>query len=194
MYVRFQASESVNIAVTEKTIPIQHYLRQSQRLVEAISNPQLRQQISEDTYQLKMRSINFMEIYHFQPIVLLKVWSGANGIVYLQSKECRIEGIDYINRRFSLQLKGILLPKQNGEKTYLEGKADLEVGVEIPTALMLTPKPLLEIAGNQLLKSVLVRIKQRLLAQLLQDYYLWADRQATSNPHLGTELSTDFGC
>lgn len=193
MYVRFKASESVKIAVTEKAIPIQHYLRQSQRLVEALSNSQLRQQISENTYELKMRPINFMEVYHFQPIVLLKVWSGANGIVYLQSTGCRIEGIDYINRRFSLQLKGILLPKQNQEKAHLEGQADLEVGVEIPTALMLTPRPLLEIAGNKLLKSVLARIKQRLLAQLLQDYYLWADREEATNSNSIAELSTDFG-
>jgi hypothetical protein len=192
MYVRFKASESVKIAVTEKAIPIQHYLRQSQRLVEAFSNPQFRKQISEDTYELKMRPINFMEIYHFQPIVLLKVWSGANGIVYLQSKECHIEGIEYINKRFSLQLKGILLPKQELGKTYLEGQADLEVGVEVPTALILTPKPILEITGNKLLKGVLVRIKQRLMAQLLQDYYLWADREAStqstiSNPTLLAE-------
>lgn len=174
MYARFQATESVKITVKEAEIPIQHYLRQPQRLVSAIANPQLMQQLSNNLYELKMRPINFMGIYHFQPIVLLKVWAGANGTVYLKSEGCQIQGIDYINRRFSLNLKGILAPLQIKDQTVLEGQADLEVKVDIPAPLMFTPQSILEATGNGLLKSVLVRIKQRLIAQLLQDYSNWA--------------------
>jgi hypothetical protein len=178
MYVSFSASESVNISVKDEEIPIQHYLRQSQRLVRAIANPELMQQLGDDLYELKMRPINFMEIYHFQPIVLLKVWSGSNGSVYLKSEGCQIKGIDYINRRFSLKLKGILYPQEAGGKTTLQGQADLEVGVEVPTALMFTPRALLEMAGNKLLKSVLVRIKQKLTIQLVRDYRTWAAKES----------------
>ena len=174
MYTRFTATESVDILVTETTIPIQHYLRQPQRLVVAIANPKLMKQLSENLYELKMRPINFMGVYHFQPIVILKVWSGSNGAVYLQSEGCQIKGIDYINRRFSLKLKGILCPQQNNEQTALEGQADLEVKVDVPAPLMLTPKSVIEMTGNQLLKSVLGRIKQRLVSQLLDDYSQWA--------------------
>ncbi len=180
MYVSFNASESVKISVEDEEIPIQHYLRQSQRLVKAIANPKLMQQVGNDLYELKMRPINFMEIYHFQPIVLLKVWSGSNGSVYLKSEGCQIKGIDYINKRFSLKLKGILYPQENQGKTTLQGQADLEVGVEIPTALMFTPRPLLEMAGNKLLKSVLVRIKQKLIVQLIKDYRAWAAKEVVS--------------
>jgi Protein of unknown function (DUF1997) len=180
MYVSFSASESVKISVEDEEIPIQHYLRQSQRLVEAIANPQLMQQVGDDLYELKMRPINFMEIYHFQPLVLLKVWSGSNGSVYLKSEGCQIKGIDYINKRFSLKLKGILYPQEDRGKTTLKGQADLEVGVEIPTALMFTPRPLLEMAGNKLLKSVLVRIKQKLIVQLIKDYRAWAAKEVVS--------------
>ena len=174
MSTNFQATESVQIPVKETEIPIQHYLRQPQRLVQAIANPQLMNQLSDNLYELKMRPINFMGIYRFQPIVILKVWAGKNGAVYLKSEDCQIKGIEYINRRFALNLKGYLTPQHNEGKTTLEGQADLEVKVDIPPALMFTPKSFLERTGNGLLKSVLVRIKQRLVTQLLQDYSQWA--------------------
>ncbi|MGL6338792.1 MAG: DUF1997 domain-containing protein [Waterburya sp.] len=193
MYVSFKASESVQIAVANQETPIQHYLRQPQRLVKAIADPQLIKQITDDVYELKMRPINFMEMYHFQPIVLLKVWSGSNGSVYLQSEGCQIKGIDYINRRFALKLKGILYPQVSAGQTTLEGQADLEVKVELPTALMLTPKPLLEVAGNRLLKGVLVRIKQKLVTQLIQDYRTWASQETQSETQTTAKLSPDLG-
>jgi hypothetical protein len=193
MYVSFKASESVQIAIANQETPIQHYLRQPQRLVKTIADPQLIKQITDDVYELKMRPINFMEMYHFQPIVLLKVWSGSNSSVYLQSEGCQIKGIDYINQRFSLKLKGILYPQVSAGQTTLEGQADLEVGVELPTALMLTPKPLLEIASNRLLKSVLVRIKQKLVTQLIQDYRTWASQETQSETKTIAQLSPDLG-
>ena len=189
MYVRFTASELVEILVEEEAIPIQHYLRQPQRLVSAIANPELMKQKSEELYELKMRPINFMELYHFQPIVILKVWAGASGTVYLNSESCEIKGIEYINKRFSLNLKGKLFPSQNQGKTYLKGKADLEVKVELPPALWLTPKPILEAAGNSLLKSVLQRIKQRLVSQLLKDYRHWAQNESETE-QISTSVST----
>jgi hypothetical protein len=150
-------------------------------------------QLSPERYELKMRPLNFMEIYHFQPIVILKVWAGTNGTVYLKSENCQIKGIDYINRRFALQLKGILYPNLNQGKTYLQGQADLVVKVELPPPLMFTPKPLSEVAGNGLLKSVLARIKQRLVTQLLQDYRQWSAVEAKQEQTPSNKLSTDFG-
>ncbi len=193
MNVSFSASELVQISVANEETPIQHYLRQPKRLVKAIADPQLMKQVSDDLYELKMRPINFMEIYHFQPIVLLKVWSGTNGSVYLKSEGCQIKGIDYINRRFSLKLKGILAAQESAGNTTLEGQADLEVKVELPTALMFTPKPFLEKAGNKLLKSVLVRIKQKLTTQLVQDYRVWASQETKPETKSSSKLSPDPG-
>jgi hypothetical protein len=194
MYVSFSASESVQIPVVNRETPIQHYLRQPKRLVNAIADAQLMRQISDDLYELKMRPISFMEIYHFQPVVTLKVWSGSNGSVYLKSESCQIKGIDYINRRFSLKLKGILYPQEILGETTLRGDADLEVGVELPTALIFTPKPFLEKAGNKLLRSVLSRIKQKLVTQLIQDYYTWASQETKSPSKSISKLSSDLGC
>ena len=193
MYVSLSASESVQISVKNRVTPIQHYLRQPQRLVKAIAEPQLIKQIAEDLYELKMRPINFMEIYHFQPIVQLKVWSGSSSSVYLQSVGCQIKGIDYINERFTLKLKGVLYPHEVDGKTTLEGQADLNVKVELPAALMFTPKPFLERAGNKLLKSVLGRIKQKLMTQLVQDYYSWTSQEVAIQPESAANLSPDLG-
>lgn len=191
MSTKFQATESVQIPVEEAEIPIQHYLRQPQRLVRAIANPQLMKRLSDNLYELKMRPINFMGIYRFQPIVVLKVWAGKNGTVYLKSEDCQIQGIEYINRRFKLDLKGFLTSQQNESKTILEGQADLKVKVDIPPALMFTPKSFLEKTGNGLLKSVLVRIKQRLVTQLLQDYSQWAAREVKQTD--GDSAIADMG-
>lgn len=193
MYVSFNASESVQISVDNQATPIQHYLRQPQRLVQAIADPQLIKQISADLYELKMRPINFMEIYHFQPIVQLKVWSGSGSSVYLKSQGCQIKGIDYINNRFTLKLKGVLYPHEQNGQTTLEGQADLEVGVELPAALMFTPQAFLERAGNKLLKGVLARIKQKLMTQLVEDYLVWASQSVQPQAKSAPKLTPDLG-
>ncbi|MGB5592900.1 MAG: DUF1997 domain-containing protein [Crocosphaera sp.] len=176
--IHFTASESLSLPVKDAPIPIHHYLRQPQRLVKAIAEPQLMQPLSDNQFRLKMRPLNFMNIYYFQPTVVLGVWSDSKGTVFLRSEDCEIRGIDYINDRFSLTLKGKLVPQEKEGKTYLQGQANLTVKVDLPPPLLLTPKPLLQVTGNSLLRSVLSRIKQRLLNQLLKDYHYWADSQS----------------
>lgn len=172
MHTRFTASQSVEIAVPEQPIPIQHYLRQPQRLVNALVDSSQIEQISEECFRLKMRPLTFMTL-SIQPTVDLKVWAESNGTVHLQSMGCEIRGVEYINQRFALNLQGHLSPYQSNTETRLKGKADLEVQVELPLPFSLTPMPILEAAGNGLLKSVLLTIKQRLLHQLLADYQSW---------------------
>jgi len=172
MHTRFTASQSVEIAVPKQPIPIQHYLRQPQRLVNALVDHSRVEQLSEECFRVKMRPLAFMTL-SIQPIVDLKVWAESNGTVHLQSIGCEIRGTEYINQRFALNLKGHLSPCQFNNETRLKGKADLEVIVELPLPFSLTPAPILEAAGNGLLRSVLLTIKQRLLHQLLADYQSW---------------------
>ncbi|MEH2070651.1 MAG: DUF1997 domain-containing protein [Nostoc sp.] len=176
MAIRFTASQSVEIAVPQESIPIQHYLRQPQRLVKALVDNTRIQQLSEDVFRLKMRPLNFMSV-SIQPTVDMRVWAESNGIIYLRSLRCEILGFEFINQRFALNLKGYLSPKRLSTGTRLQGRADLEVQVELPPPFSLTPKPILEAAGNGLLKSVLLTIKQRLLHQLLADYHYWVISQ-----------------
>lgn len=186
MRVTFSATEQLQLRQSEPLPSLQHYLRQPQRLVQAIADPKLMEVLPGDRFRLKMRPLNFLDIYHFQPTVVLKVWANATGTVFLESESCEIRGIDYINHRFSLQLKGRLAPYRQDGHTLLQGKADLQVGVDLPQALWLTPKPLLEMAANGLLRGVLARIKQRLQGQLLADYQQWLAQQ---NDNLVTPAS-----
>ncbi|WP_427161015.1 DUF1997 domain-containing protein [Aliinostoc sp. HNIBRCY26] len=176
MATRFTASQSVEIAVEQQTIPIQHYLRQPQRLVHALVDQRRIQQLSEEVFRLKMRPLSFMSL-SIQPTVDMRIWAESNGTIYLRSLGCEILGFEYINQRFSLNLRGYLSPFIQGEDTRLRGQADLEVQVELPPPFSFTPKPILETTGNGLLKSVLLTVKQRLTHQLLVDYRQWVVSQ-----------------
>jgi hypothetical protein len=123
-----------------------------------------------------MRPLEFMML-SIQPTVDMRVWAQSDGKINLESVACEIRGVGYINDRFALNLKGQLSPHQSGGTTYLKGKADLEVKVELPPPFWLTPKPILEATGNGLLKSVLLSVKQRLMHQLLLDYRRWAGNE-----------------
>ncbi|MGH1395762.1 MAG: DUF1997 domain-containing protein [Trichormus sp.] len=187
MATRFTASQSVEIAVAQQTIPIQHYLRQPQRLVNALVDQRRIQQLSEEVFRLKMRPLTFMSL-SIQPTVDMRVWAESNGTIYLRSLGCEILGFEYINQRFSLNLRGYLSPYQLSSETRLRGQADLEVQVELPPPFCFTPKPILETTGNGLLKSVLLTVKQRLTHQLLVDYRQWVVSQ-TQNQSLNNDAA-----
>jgi hypothetical protein len=176
MTIKFTASQSVEIAILEQPVPIQHYLRQPQRLVNALVEPSCMQILTDEVFRLQMRPVTFMSL-NIQPIVDMKVWAQSNGTIYLRSLGCQILGVDYVNQHFQLNLQGYLSPHQFSTGDGLQGKADLEVLVELPPPFSLTPKPILEAAGNSLLRSVLLRMKQRLLKQLLSDYRCWVVTQ-----------------
>lgn len=173
MFTRFHASQSVEIPVPQQGVPIQHYLRQPRRLVNALVDPSRLEQLTEDCFRLKMRPLEFMML-KIQPTVDMRVWAESEGTILLKSVACEIRGVEYINERFHLDLKGCLAPSKNNGVTYLKGKADLKVQVELPPPFWLTPQPILEATGNGLLKSVLLTVKQRLMHQLLLDYRHWA--------------------
>lgn len=181
MYTRFTASQAVEMAVAEQPIPIQHYLRQPQRVVMALAASSQIEPMGDDRFRLKMHPLSFLTLA-IQPIVDLHVWAESDGTVYVQSIGCEIRGVEYINQRFKLNLVGKLQPRQLNGATVLTGKADLEVQVDVPPPLNFTPKPFLETTGNGLLKSVLLTVKQRLMHHLLADYYTWAMSNLTEIP------------
>lgn len=176
MMIRFHASQSVTIPVNEQPLPIQHYLKQPQRLVKALIDPSRVQVLEPELFRLSMRSFDFMMV-HIQPTVDLKVWNGPQGGLCLRSVKGEIRGSEAINQRFKLALEGFLTPTVKQGETRLEGTARLAVDVDLPPAFWLSPRPLLEASGNGLLKSVLLSMKQRLSRQLLSDYYCWVKSQ-----------------
>jgi hypothetical protein len=172
--VQFTADLSVDIAVPNQPIPIQHYLRQPHRLVRSLVDPSRIKQVSDDEFCLTMRTLSFFGL-DLQPTVYLRVWTEADGCVRIASTHCEIRGIDYIDRRFSLKLIGKLAPYQKQAQTALVGRADLTVKVDLPPPLNFMPSAIIESAGNSLLKSILLTFKQRLMNQLLADYVVWAN-------------------
>jgi hypothetical protein len=175
MYTQFQASQTVEMAVPEPTL-IHHYLRQPKRLVKALVDPTRLDALTEDIYRLKMRPLQFM-MFSLQPTVDLKLWIQSDGTLNLKSVGCEIRGIEYINQRFALNLVGKLYPVELQGITHLKGQADLQVKVELPPPLWLTPQPILETTGNGLLKSVLMTVRHRLVHNLLSDYSHWSAEQ-----------------
>jgi hypothetical protein len=181
MPICFSASQSVELVIPEQLVPIQHYLRQPQRLIAALVDPSRIEPLGSDVFRLKMRPLSFLML-SIQPTVDVRVWAEIDGSICLESIACEIRGIEYINQRFGLNLVGRLTPLIVEGVTYLKGKADLQVQVEMPPPLWLTPRPILEATGNGLLHSVLLTIKQRLTHQLLSDYRQWAATQAVDPP------------
>lgn len=179
MYLEFKASQSVRLRVETPTASLQHYLRQPQRLVYALTAPTRVEFLGSDRFRLKMRPLNFLMV-SLQPTVDLVVHANSDGSLQLRSLGCEIRGVDYINRRFHLALEGYLSPQATANGTDLIGLADLQVGVDIPPPLDLTPRPILEATGNGLLKSVLLTIKQRLSQHLVADYQRWLTEVETN--------------
>lgn len=189
MDTRFFASQSVDIPVIEQPIPIQHYLRQPHRLVNALATANRVEALGNELFRLKMRPLSFMTL-SLQPTVDLRVWADSDGTVHLRSVACEIRGVDYVNDRFSLDLAGRLQVNRIHERTHLQGRADLEVRVELPPPFIFTPKPILETTGNGLLKSVLLTVKQRLMHQLVADYQTWATCQTSGGTESAVTLLT----
>jgi Protein of unknown function (DUF1997) len=184
MLTQFSASQSVELVVPDQPIPIQHYLRQPQRLIKALVDPTRTEQLSAECFRLKMHPLSFMML-SIQPIVDMEIWSELDGTINLKSVGCEIRGVEYINQRFSLNLQGRLAPQQINGITHLVGKADLEVQVDMPPPLWFTPKPILETTGNTLLRSVLLTVRHRLMHQLLVDYRNWVTAQLEEAPAVG---------
>jgi Protein of unknown function (DUF1997) len=173
MRATFTGSQSVHLLVPQAAVPIQHYLRQPHRLVSALAEQSQIEALGKGYYRLKMKPRQFL-MFSLQPTVDLEIQAKADGTVLLASHACEVRGVDFINHRFQLNLNGVLTPTEKQGQTYLEGRADLQVQVDLPPILWMTPKPILQTAGNGLLRSILVTVKQKLMYQLVVDYQAWA--------------------
>lgn len=174
MQLNFAASHSILLPVPNASVPIQHYLRQPQRLVYALTDRSRVERLTKECFRLTMRPRQFLTL-SFQPVVDLKVWAEPNGAVHLQSVGCEIRGIEYINNRFDLTLNGHLYPLYAEGSIQLVGKGDVSVNVELPPLFWMTPQPILEAAGQSILQGIFLTFKQRLGHQLVNDYLQWAD-------------------
>ncbi|MGB3201602.1 MAG: DUF1997 domain-containing protein, partial [Nodosilinea sp.] len=74
----FHASQHLRLRVPNEAIPIEHYLRQPQRLVQAITDPRRIEVLGDGVYRLSLRPLQFMGI-SIEPTADLRVWSLTDG-------------------------------------------------------------------------------------------------------------------
>jgi hypothetical protein len=170
---KFNVSQNLKLAVRNEIVPIEHYLRQPQRLVQAITDPRRVEQRGSCEFRLSLRPLDFLML-RFQPVADLQVWADEEGTIHLRSLKCELRGVEFLQRSFFFQLVGTLSPHPAGSITHLEGKAELKVELQLPPPLQMVPTAIVEQTGTALLNGVLSTIKYRLERQLVQDYQRWA--------------------
>ena len=172
--VRFSASQSVTIAVPPKPRAIEDYLSDVSRLVYALLDEKQVEVIHPNLFRVRMRPIKFLNL-SICPVSDIRVWR-EDDVVRLSSNKCFLKGQESFNDRFAINMQGYLVVQDASEAQKLRGQANLQVSVDLPQALKLTPKPLLERTGNGLLNGILITLKQRLMRQLINDYGEWASQ------------------
>lgn len=192
----FRTSKTLNLLVPNEVIPIEHYLRQPQRLIQAITDPKRIEQIEESVYRLSLRPLSFLGIA-IEPTADLRVWSQSDGTLRLESLACEVKVPDYlsyVNHSFSMALEGTLKPQRQANGTALNGQANLAVQVDLPAPIKYMPNAVLDSAGRTFLNSILSTIQHRIERQLVEDYRAWVvatqHREVTTGQgHLRSNLA-----
>ncbi|MEM1310938.1 MAG: DUF1997 domain-containing protein [Cyanobacteria bacterium P01_H01_bin.153] len=159
------------------SVPLSHYLKQPRRLVHALMNPEQVEELSPDTFRFYLRGFQFLML-NIRPVVDLYIDVSQDRRLTVRSIDCKIQDNEFVSRKFSLDLAGQLQLTERDGFTELDGEVDLAITVELPPILAMTPYSLLETTGNQILRGVLMTIKQRLMRQLAADYAAWSRQQS----------------
>jgi hypothetical protein len=177
METRFSARQSVEIAVPELAQPIGSYLRQGDRIVYALAGNGEILPLGADLYQLRLRPLGLFAL-NVQPIVDIRVWTTEDDTLHVQSVNYQILGLESLGSpNFELRLEGQLYPINIRRQLKLQGHVNLNVQVDVPKPIALTPKAILETTGNAVMTGVLATMKQRLMKNLVSDYQTWVRQQ-----------------
>ncbi|MFZ4641107.1 MAG: DUF1997 domain-containing protein [Nodosilinea sp.] len=182
----FRASQKLNLRVPNEALPIEHYLRQPQRLVQAITDPNYMEILEDGICRLSLRPLQFLGI-SVEPTADLKLWVLTDGTLCLQSVNCEVRGpayLNYVNQSFAMVLTGSLRPQRYFPYTELLGQADLAVQIDLPSPLKVMPASIVDMAGRKLLAGILATIKNRIERQLVGDYRAWVTQSSSSGAGL----------
>ncbi|MGB3786387.1 MAG: DUF1997 domain-containing protein [Phormidesmis sp.] len=170
--VRFSASQAVTISVPQQSIPIDTYLSEPKRLIEALVDEKQVEALGPNLFRLKVRPLKFIGLT-IQPICDIEIWL-EDQTVRLRSSQCQLEGHKSFNQKFSMNMQGYLVSQTTAEGDKLRGQANLMVSVDLSPAATLMPQSIMVRTGNGLLNGILITLKQRLMRQLIADYCAWA--------------------
>ncbi|MEY3297002.1 MAG: hypothetical protein RLZZ597_262 [Cyanobacteriota bacterium] len=186
----FHASQALHLRVPHEVIPIEHYLRQPQRLVQAITDPRRIEPREDGVYRLSLRPLHFFGL-HVEPTTDLKVWGLADGSLCLEAINCEVRGPDYlsyINDSFSMGLKGILKPHRQDQHTDLQGEANLTIRLDMPPPIKFMPHSVLDATGRTFLSGILMTMKSRIEHHLIHDYRAWVEHTTQNAPERPSAL------
>lgn len=176
--LRLSAKQTVKMQIARRSVPLSHYLRQPRRLVNALMNPAQVEELKNDTFRFHLKGFQFLML-SIRPVVDLRIDASRERLLIVRSTGCKIYGNDFVDKQFSLKLAGVLKLDEAKSTTWVTGEVDLAIAVGLPSILKMTPYPILETTGNQILRGVLTTIKQRLLRQLASDYERWSLQNST---------------
>ena len=168
--VHLHASQSVEITISPAPVPIGQYMINTERLVYALADPRQFEVLGPHTFQFRMRAIKFLMLT-LEPIADVQIYPNDCDEVIIYSDSCRLRHQAALNRRFSFKLQGWLVARP--DNSGVSGNAELDIDIDLPTALRFTPKPLLESTGNAIVSGILSTIKQRLQRRLVHEYRGW---------------------
>lgn len=188
--LRLASHQTAHMQIARRSVPLRHYLKQPRRLVHALMNPEQVEELRPDTFRFHLRGFQFLML-NIRPVVDLQIDVSQEHMLTVRSVGCKIEGNEFVDRQFALDLSGKLYLKEQDTVTDLRGEVDLAIAVGLPPILALTPHSLLETTGNQILRGVLMTMKQRLMRQLAADYEAWSRQQTGPvSPQLALNSAT----
>ena len=172
MPLAFRASQQLTLAVNRHGDRLPAYLRQEQRVVNALLDPDQLEPLGPGRYRYAVSPLQVFQL-RIQPIVELATRLEGDRLE-LEARDCQLEGLGLVDD-FVLTLSSWLRADGQG----LSGEATLAVEVSQPPLLRLIPAGVLEATGQSLLSGILLGIKGRVGQRLLGDFERWC----TESPH-----------
>mmetsp|Transcript_7367 Transcript_7367/g.22455 ORF Transcript_7367/g.22455 Transcript_7367/m.22455 type:complete len:234 (+) Transcript_7367:116-817(+) len=163
-------------------------------LVKACWSEKFVQKLDENLYRTSMPPMQFLQFN-------LKAFADVRATydediqgIRLKSVGSRVDvpqmGIDA--ESFQLELSGVLLGRDNSQNAMIDGKADLEVSLVLPSIARLIPKAMIETAGSQITSTVLDMMKRNLTLNYPRAHLRWLRyQQSTARTHRKGSLETD---
>jgi len=171
MPLAFSSSQQLVLPVTEGINLLPAYLREEQRVVASLLDPNHLVALGPGHYRYRVTKVQVFQL-QIQPIVELQTHHRGDRLE-LEAVDCQLEGLGLVDD-FQLGLNSWLQPSDQG----LEGEATLAVTVSQPPLLKLVPPRVLEATGRSVLSGILLGMRNRVRLQLLKDFQQWCRSQA----------------
>ena len=170
MPLAFSASQQLDLPVQSQIDQLPAYLREEDRVVKALLDPNQLERIEAGRYRYTVTTIQVFQL-QVKPVVSLTVQQEGQTLI-MRAVDAQLEGLGVVDD-FELSLESVLEASSTG----LKGLATLGVRVSQPPLLKLIPRKVLESTGESILNGILLTIKGRVGRQLVDDFQTWCNTQ-----------------